>query len=366
MVRQMAVVIASIAMIPKTLAFSIAKKVAENPPTAKQIKNVVVATGSGEQVAGALSQLWSSAGKMAGGVRNTAGALYGGARGAVGGIAQLGKIGKDTVVFTGYGIQIWVIIATIMLIMGSIYKIALMRKKAKAINTMQNVSGTVASVARTAVNLAQTGANIAKRGANIVMSRSERLSELLAQLEEKLYSPNQVLSNVETANLENKIARLQRQLGGALQDCGTVVERLQNSADRAIGGNGGAGLLRSTAQVTAFVLGESRREASNLNRPGAVQKAILGAGQAVGAAAATGASGGGLLLMAAGAAAGAGVRQTSPLRLANARRQASPPRRTSPLRLANARRQASPPRRRSPKSGNANNALNNLLKQFNR
>jgi hypothetical protein len=305
---------------------------------------------------------------MAGGVRNTAGTLYGGARGAVGGVWQVGKIGKDTVVFTGYGIQIWVIIATIMLIMGSIYKIALMRKKAKAINTIQNVSGTVASVARTAVNLAQTGANIAKRGANIVVSRSEKLSALLEQLEAKLYNPNQVLSNLETANLEKKITRLQRELGGALHDCGTIVERLQNGADRVLGGNGGAGLVMSTARTTAFILGESRREASNLNKPGAVQKAITGAGQAMGAAAATGASGGGLLLMAAaGAARGVAGRQASPPRLANARRQASPTRRVSPPRLANARRQASPPRRRSPnKSVNANNALNNLLKQFNR
>ena len=361
MVRQMATLIASTTMLPKTLAVIIAKNVAENPPTAKQINNVVNGSGSGAQAASVLSRLWSSAGKFAGGARNTAGTLYGGVRGTVGGFWKLGQIGKDTAVVSGYGIQIWVMIAIIMLIMGSIYKIALMRKKAKAINTMQNVSGTVATVARTAVNLAQTGANIARRGANIVVSRSEKLSAILEQLEEKLYNPNQVLSNIETANLEKKIERLQRELGAALQDCGTMVDRLQNGASRVLGGNGGAGLIMTTARTTAFILGESRREAANLNKPGAIQKAITGAGQAVGAAAA-GASGGGLLLMAAaGAAAGASARQASPPRLTNARRQASPP-----PRLTNARRQASPPRRRSPNNNrNSNNALKKLLKQVN-
>jgi len=385
MVRQMATLIASTTMLPKTLAVIIAKNVAENPPTAKQINNVVNGSGSGAQAASVLSRLWSSAGKFAGGARNTAGTLYGGARntagtlyggvrGTVGGFWKLGQIGKDTAVVSGYGIQIWVMIAIIMLIMGSIYKIALMRKKAKAINTMQNVSGTVATVARTAVNLAQTGANIARRGANIVVSRSEKLSAILEQLEEKLYNPNQVLSNIETANLEKKIERLQRELGAALQDCGTMVDRLQNGASRVLGGNGGAGLIMTTARTTAFILGESRREAANLNKPGAIQKAITGAGQAVGAAAAAGASGGGLLLMAAaGAAAGASARQASPPRLTNARRQASPPRLTNarrqaspPPRLTNARRQASPPRRRSPNNNrNSNNALKKLLKQVN-
>ena len=397
MVRQMATLIASTTMLPKTLAVIIAKNVAENPPTAKQINNVVNGSGSGAQAASALSRLWSSAGTLYGGVRNTAGTLYGGVRGTVGGFWKLGQIGKDTAVVSGYGIQIWVMIAIIMLIMGSIYKIALMRKKAKAINTMQNVSGTVATVARTAVNLAQTGANIAKRSANIVVSRSEKLSAILEQLEAKLYNPNQVLSNIETANLQKKIEHLQREIGAALQDCGAMVDRLQNGASRVLGGNGGAGLIMTTARTTAFILGESRREAANLNKPGAIQKAITGAGQAVGAAAAVGASGGGLLLMAAaGAAAGASARQASPPRLTNARRQASPPRltnarrqtsprrltnarrqtsprrltnarrQTSPPRLTNARRQASPPRRRSPNNNrNSNNALKKLLKQVN-
>ena len=136
-------------------------------------------------------------------------------------------------------------------------------------------------------------------------------------------------------------------------------------------------IIQQTHQITGEV-------SANLNTKGVGAAAAAATSTAANLARTAGAAfvtGGGSLLLKGRQANHAPPKRPSPPRLTNARRQASPskaasqrlaiqaPRKKtpSPAKAASPRKKTpSPTRRRSPNSRNANNALNNVLKQFNR
>ena len=255
---------------------------------------------------------------------------------------------------------------------GRLAGVALRRAKTEARHIEQ--------VGQQTVNTAANFRNISAP----LLEAAKEITKGIAQLEMNLTKV--ILSNGETspniAVLEAKKAALEKLLKSKIpliqMSTGALVEfqRMLTAPEKVAYQR----LVNETIQQTHQITGEI---SANLNTKGVGAAAAAATSTAANLARTAGAAyitGGGSLLLKGRQANQSPPKRPSPPRLTNARRQTSPPKVAPPLLAIQAPRKKtpsppkaasprkktpSPTRRRSPNSRNANNTLNNVLKQFN-